>query len=87
MPGTLHVFHSVSTVAHEIVYLPFYRVRKKPEFRDIKLLAPNATVSTWQSDNLNPDLINSSVDLVFQEPPNRVQLDVILKDVLTEKSR
>lgn len=87
MPGTLRVFHSVSTVAHEIVYFPFYGVRKKPEFRDIKFLAPNATVSTWQHEIWNPDLIDSSVDLVFQEPPNRVQLDITLKDMLAETSR
>lgn len=31
---------------------------------------------------LNPGLIDASVDLLFKEPPKRVQLDVILKEML-----
>ena len=43
-------------------------------------------MGTWQRGNSNPDLIDSNVDLVFQEPPKRVQLDIILTDILAEKS-
>lgn len=46
-------------------------------------MTPDSTVGTWQSWNLNPGLINSNVDLVFKEPPTRVQLDIILKDMLS----
>ena len=31
-------------------------------------MAPNPTVGTWQSWNLNPGPINSNVDIIFKEP-------------------